>query len=208
MTQNITAWENEYKISNWKGNYSLDMLDPAMNEGRILDAGCGSGKYSIPLKMRGFDVVSLDISFRALEMLRKSSKTRELEIDIMAANVFQLPFMDDSFDLVWCYGVLQHLLSKERNTAVREFERILKKEGVLFIEVFGKDDMRYGGTEVEPDTFSRNSGIIYHYFDRKEIEELLNGFSINIIESHTEKRFKGEQYLRHRISVTAKTKKI
>ncbi len=204
MSKHITAWENENKNSIWKGNYSLDMLELAMKKGRLLDAGCGSGKYSLPLKMRGFDVVSLDISFRALRMLRKSSKIRELDIDTLAANVFQLPFIDDSFDFIWCYGVLQHLLSKERKSAIREFERILRKEGVLFMEVFGKDDMRYGGSEVEPDTFSRNSGIIYHYFNMNEIEELLNGFSIKIIESRTKKRFKGESYLRHMISVSAK----
>jgi len=43
--------------------------------------------------------------------------------------------------------------------AIREFLRILKRDGILFIEVFGKEDMRYGGIEVEKDTFPGKMGL-------------------------------------------------
>lgn len=208
MAKHIKAWEDEYGKSIWKGHYSLGLLDDAVKKGRLLDAGCGSGKYSLPLRMRGFDVVGVDVSFKALHMVRESSKARELDIDILAGTVFQLPFKEDSFEIIWCYGVLQHLLLKEREGAIREFARILRTEGVLFIEVFGKKDMRYGGIEVEPGTFSRKNGIVYHYFDNHEIEGLLKDFSSNIIESLKEKRFKGKLYTRHMISAVAKKIKI
>jgi SAM-dependent methyltransferase len=204
MSKHIKSWEDEYRKSIWKGHYSLEMLDPAIKKGRLLDAGCGSGKYSLPLRMRGFDVVGIDVSFNALHMLRDSSKVREIDIDILAGTVFQLPFKTGSFDLIWCYGVLQHILSKERECAIGEFRRILCKEGILFIEVFGKDDMRYGGLEIEPDTFSRKNGIIYHYFDKAQLGELLRDFSYNIIESRKEKLFRGKSYTRHMISAVAK----
>ncbi|HMB46374.1 MAG TPA: class I SAM-dependent methyltransferase, partial [Candidatus Methanoperedens sp.] len=90
MSKHIKAWEDEYGKSIWKGHYSLELLDPAVKKGRLLDAGCGSGKYSVPLRMRGFDVVGIDVSFNALHMLKDSSKAREIDIDILAANVFQL----------------------------------------------------------------------------------------------------------------------
>jgi SAM-dependent methyltransferase len=204
MLQHIKAWEDEYKKSIWKGHYSLEMLDAAPEKGRLLDAGCGSGRYSIPLKMRGFDVVGMDVSPGALRMLNGSSRSREVDIDIMAGNVFQLPFTSGSFDIVWCYGVLQHLLIKERESAICEFQRILRTGGLLFIEVFGKDDMRYGGIEVEPDTFSRSNGIIYHYFDQDEIERILSDFSCRIIETRKTKCFKGKFYTRHMICAGAK----
>lgn len=227
MTEHLKAWDQEYRSSKWKGPYSLGMLDAynadqdsrdghdahdaqnghdihnLLETGRLLDAGCGSGKYTIPLKLRGFDVVAIDISHSAIEMTRKSSIGRNLGIDILAASICKTPFQDSSFDVIWCYGVLQHLLSGERGQAISEFSRILRKGGVLFLEVFGRDDMRYGGSEVEPHTFSRGSGIVYHYFDMAELEELLAGFSCNIIESRTDKRFNGEYYLRHMIGVTA-----
>ncbi len=204
MEHHIKAWEDEYEKSIWKGHYSLGLLDRSVKKGRLLDAGCGSGKYSLPLQMRGFEVAGVDVSLKALKMLRESSKNRELDIGIIAGNVFQLPFVDGSFDIIWCYGVLQHLLLTEREFAVREFRRILRNEGILFLEVFGKDDMRFGGIEVEPDTFSRKNGIVYHYFDKNEIEELLRDFTCNIIESRKEKLFKGKLYTRHMISAIAK----
>ncbi|MCK5659766.1 MAG: class I SAM-dependent methyltransferase [Methanosarcinales archaeon] len=221
MTEHLKAWDKEYRSSKWKGPYSLEMLDAyhgnqdnvdnqnihdgksECDKGRLLDAGCGSGKYSIPLKMRGFDVVAIDVSKKALEMAYTSSTNRNLDMDYLAASICNTPFQDASFDMIWCYGVLQHLLSDERVQAINEFSHILKKDGVLFLEVFGRDDMRYGGTEVEPDTFSRDSGIVYHYFEKKELEGLLESFSCEIIESRKEKKFRGKCYTRHMISVTA-----
>lgn len=204
MTKHIKAWNREYERSTWKGHYSLDLLPADLEQGRVLDAGCGSGKYSIPFKMRGFDVVGIDVSPKALKMAHESSKNRDLDIDFLAADICRIPFLDSSFDIVWCFGVLQHLLLMERTAAIHEFHRVLRNGGYLFIEVFGNEDMRYGGTEVEEDTFSRENGIIYHYFNKKELEELLHGFSSVIMESRNEKRFRGTDYMRHMISAVAK----
>jgi len=202
MTAHIKAWNRESK--SWRGgHYSLDALG-SCNHGRLLDAGCGSGKYAVPLHMRGFDVIALDVSLDALKLAGKRSAGRKLNIELLAGSVFQLPFSDCSFDVIWCYGVLQHLFSKERELAISEFQRILRKEGLLFIEVFGEEDMRYGGSEVEHNTFSRKNGIVYHYFSKSELQGLLKGFSCNIAESRRAKRFDGKYYTRHMISVTAK----
>jgi ubiquinone/menaquinone biosynthesis C-methylase UbiE len=203
MTGHIKAWYKESK--SWKGgHYSLGILEPYCKKGRLLDAGCGGGKYALPLCMRGFDVVAVDVSLNALKMTGERSTSLDLDIGLLASNVCQMPFSDGSFDVIWCYGVLQHLLLKERVSAISEFRRLLKKDGLLFIEVMGDGDMRYGGHEVEPDTFSRKNGIVYHYFNKTELEELLSGFLYRISESRKEKRFNGERYMRHMISAVAK----
>lgn len=200
----IKAWNRE--SGNWRGgHYTLDiLLHMEPSRGRLLDAGCGGGKYTLPLSMRGFDVVAVDVSPGALEMAKERSTGRKLDIAFLAANIYQMPFQDASFDVIWCYGVLQHLLLKERKSAVDEFRRLLRKGGALFIEVMGEDDMRYGGSEVERNTFSRKNGIIYHYFDRSELGELLDGFAYDIFESRKEKRFNGEYYTRHMILAAAR----
>ncbi len=201
MTEHIKAWNHERSI--WNGHYSLDLLG-SPGRGRLLDAGCGSGKYAVPLRMRGFDVVALDVSQRALRIVRERCDSRKINLDLLAANVYQIPFKEDSFDVIWCYGVLQHLLLKEREYAIAEFSRLLRKGGMMFIEVLGEEDMRYGGREVELNTFSRKNGIIYHYFNKNELERMLGGFSCRIIESRKEKWFEGKCYIRHMISAAAK----
>lgn len=205
MTGHIKAWKSEYK--SWKGGrYSPGLLNSFDRRGRLLDAGCGSGKYAIPLSMRGFDVIGMDVSLNALKMASERAVNRKLNIGFMAGNVYHLPFPDCSFDFIWCYGVLQHLLLKERELAISEFRRILNDRGILFIEVLGNEDMRYGGDEVEPDTFVRKNGIIYHYFNKFEIEELFKSkkFSCDITESRNEKRYYGCSYTRHMISAVSK----
>ena len=158
----------------------------------------------MPLKMRGFEVVAVDVSPGALKTTGKRRAGLGLDIELLAADICQVPFLDSSFDAVWCYGVLQHLLLRERELAVSEFRRVLREDGLLFIEVFGEGDMRYGGREVEPDTFSRKNGVVYHYFNKDELNGLLKGFSCRIAESHKEKRFNGKSYTRHMISAVAK----
>ena len=202
MPEHIKAWNRESSV--WKGHYSLEQLPPSCQKGRLLDAGCGSGKYALPLRMRGFDVVAVDVSGNALKLACERSRIRKLEIDFLAANVYRMPFPDGSFDIVWCYGVLQHLLLKERELTIEEFRRLLRKDGLLFIEVFGENDMRYGGKEVEHNTFARKNGIVYHYFTKNELSESLEGFSCSIAESRKEKRFDGGYYIRHMISAVAK----
>ena len=202
MTEHIKAWNNEYRSSIWKGHYSLD-LPGSLCKGHLLDAGCGSGKYSIPLQMRGFEVTGVDVSPEALKMAAKGRVCRELNIEFLAADICHLPFPEASFDVVWCYGVLGHLLSDERELAISEFSRLLRSGGRLFLEVFGEEDMRYGGIEIEPNTFKRKNGIIYHYFNVNELKGQLGVFSCRITESKKEKRFDGHVYIRHMISVEA-----
>jgi hypothetical protein len=60
--------------------------------------------------------------------------------------------------------------------------------------------MRYGGTAVEPHTFRRESGIIYHYFSEEEMEGLLSGFGdVRVKSTATRKVFRGREYSRHRV---------
>jgi ubiquinone/menaquinone biosynthesis C-methylase UbiE len=144
-------------------------------------------------------VIGVDVSPGALELAAKGSECRKQDIKFLAADICHLPFPDASFDVIWCYGVLQHLMSEERELAINEFRRLLRRGGILFIEVFGEEDMRYGGNEVEHNTFKRKKGIIYHYFNKNE----LCGFSCRIMESKKEKRFDGRVHMRHMISIAA-----
>ena len=197
MVSHLKAWEDEYTRSTWKGPYDVDPMKGHLRTGaRILDVGCGNGKMLAPLARAGFDVTGIDISRGAL--LTMSGQK------IVQGDARNLPFKDNTFDGAVCYDVLQHLLEGERNAAVREAYRALVPGGLLFIQVFGNMDMRYGGTLVEPDTFRRHSGIVYHYFTEEEVKSVLSGFTIIAMDSLISKKtFKGEEYTRHKITAVA-----
>lgn len=94
----------------------------------ILDAGCGTGANLFFLKRYG-KVVGIDISKEAVRLCRlkglKSVKT---------GSINNLPFSDNSFELVTCFDVLGQNGVDEKK-ALSEFYRVLKPNGILFIRV-------------------------------------------------------------------------
>jgi ubiquinone/menaquinone biosynthesis C-methylase UbiE len=197
MVSHLKAWEDEYTRTAWRGPYSIEPIKAHLNKGaRVLDVGCGNGKMLVPMARAGFEPVGLDISRGALITL---AGQRTIQGD--ARN---LPFKDDTFDGAVCYDVIQHLFEGERYATVREIRRVLVPRGLFFIQVFGNKDMRYGGTLVEPDTFRRQTGIIYHYFSEEEVKSMLSGFTLLKIDSAVSvKTFRGEQFTRHKITAIA-----
>lgn len=197
MVSHLKAWENEYTRSTWRGPYSIEPMKARLNKGaRVLDVGCGSGKMLAPLARAGFDIMGVDICRGALLTL---ADHRTVQGDARS-----LPFKDRIFNGAVCYDVLQHLLEGERSAAVREMRRVLVPGGLLFIQVFGNKDMRYGGTLVEPDTFRRHTGIIYHYFTEEEVKSMLSGFTLLQMDSAISlKTFHGEKFTRHKITAVA-----
>jgi ubiquinone/menaquinone biosynthesis C-methylase UbiE len=149
----------------------------------------------VPLARNGFSVVGADFSRQALTLL-DSHYVR------VVADIRQLPFPDRSFDAVTCYGVLQHLARAGREKAVAELFRILKHQGVAFVEVTGQFDMRCNcGKRIAEDTFVRG-GIANYYFSFSELRALFHlagFFMLNVDEKVTKKQYGGAVRKRHRI---------
>lgn len=203
------AWDEEYKHVTWGGPRSISMLeDLVVPSSRVLDLGCGNGRFLLPLS-RKYEAVGTDVSAtaisRARSYLSRNNSKDDLQAECLVSSITSLPFSDNSFDAVLCLGVVQHLLEEERQMAITEIKRIMKGGSVLVIEVFGTGDMRYGGNEVEKNTFSRKSGIIYHYFSKEELSSLLCGFEIiEMKDIISEKIFGGKPHRRHQIRVIAR----
>ncbi|MDI6897737.1 class I SAM-dependent methyltransferase [Methanocella conradii] len=197
MASHLKAWEDEYTRTAWRGPYDIGPMKAYLKKGaRVLDVGCGNGKMLVPLARAGFDAVGVDFSRGALLTLAGQKAVQ--------GDARSLPFKDSTFDAAVCYDVLQHLLEGERAAASMEAYRILAPGGLLFIQVFGKKDMRYGGTLVEPDTFRRRTGIVYHYFSEEEVRSMLSKFTVLSIESViSRKAFHGEEFTRHKIKAVA-----
>jgi SAM-dependent methyltransferase len=96
---------------------------------RILDAGCGSGLPSLSLARRGFDVTLLDISPSAVESVRRRSKG--LGVDVILGSIFEMPFDDEAYDLVWNTGVLEHFDDEGRRGAINEMLRVTRPGGAV-----------------------------------------------------------------------------
>ncbi len=199
--EHIFAWEKEYRHLQWGCAGSTSHITERLPTGsKVLDVGCGCGRHLLPLSS-SYSTTGIDISFTALTRAKDYLEKHNRKADYATASLTHLPLKGETFDAVICLGVLQHLTESGRYTAVSEIKRILKSNGLVFFEVFGSQDMRFGGEEVEEHTFVRQHGILYHYFTLEEIRTLFKGFEFLELKNNLlEKKYRGEKYIRHMIS--------
>lgn len=95
--------------------------------GSILEAGCGSGYLVSYFQNRGYFSVGLDCYSTPLNIAKYRFKAKNL----VMGDIFNLPFKDSSFDLVWNEGVLEHFNLKKSIEAVNEMVRVSKKYVVI-----------------------------------------------------------------------------
>jgi ubiquinone/menaquinone biosynthesis C-methylase UbiE len=97
----------------------------------ILDAGCGYGFHAVRLARLGLQVTGLDISEVTLDEARKRIDQEGLSdrIELLRADLLALPYPDNSFDFVNCWGVLMHIPEPEH--ALAELLRVLRPGGRL-----------------------------------------------------------------------------
>ena len=103
---------------------------------RVLDAGCGHGDYTVfALKAKAM-VWAFDYS---PEMTRcTTARVDRLGVKAQAItrhSVLEIPYPDQTFDRVLCLAVLDHLSASDRQTAMTELCRVLKKNGILYLDV-------------------------------------------------------------------------
>lgn len=92
----------------------------------VLEPGVGTGRIAIPMARRGYHITGVDISPRMMGVLRAklAEEASDLSIEVQDADVTDLPFPPEVFDMVAFTHVL-HLVSDWR-LAVREMVRVLK----------------------------------------------------------------------------------
>ncbi len=111
--------------------FSALRLAPNLNGKKILDAGCGDGWYSARLVEQGSSVTGVDYSIQAVEFARLIVKNATFQ----EASLTKLPFLDDTFDVIFVIQVLEHIPPLELSLAISELARILKKDGVCVVSV-------------------------------------------------------------------------
>lgn len=162
---------NETRMYLWPGvKQFLDNLSVGLN---IAEIGVGNGRhleYRPELKIKGTDVVPGFISL-----------CQSKGLDVVYGDMREIPYENESLDVLLCIATFHHLVGDEnRRKGVREFERVLKKGGVLFLQVWEGDDedvfMKWKNKRTGED-------LDRYYFKFKEetLRNYLKGFKIEVM---------------------------
>lgn len=109
----------------------------------VLDVGCGMGRFADVATRWGAHVVGVDLSLAA-EVAARNLVGREATI--FQADVFQLPFVPESFDVIYSIGVLHHTPDCER--AFKALPRLLKPGGRIAIWLYSKYNSWYRMSDI------------------------------------------------------------
>src|SRR5436190_5526658 len=100
----------------------------------ILDAGCGTGRYSRELARRGYVVHGVDLSPELIEIARRKAGDRPGGVSFAVADILDLPTA--RYAAILCRGVLNDIIDDGRRDAVfAAFARALRPNGALILDV-------------------------------------------------------------------------
>jgi ubiquinone/menaquinone biosynthesis C-methylase UbiE len=135
------AFAREYARKHWRmaasfgKTYGRKLTEAGFARARILDAGCGSGATNVTLaeQLPESELVGIDLSDPLLEIAGRTAEEMGLgpRVSFRKADVSDLPFPDNSFDVLLNVNVVHLVENPDRMFA--EMERVLKPTGALFL---------------------------------------------------------------------------
>ena len=129
------AEKHQKMAENFGAEYSGKLKARGFSAGNILDAGCGFGGTLLAVAKNFPDAqcVGIDMSDPLLEMARQTAVSDGLEerVQFEKADVQEIPYPDDSFDVLISTNVLHHVA--DPLAMLHEIERVLAPEGMLYI---------------------------------------------------------------------------
>ena len=173
---------------------------------KILDLGCGNGRYFECLKEKKTEYFGVDNS----EGLIKIAKSRYPQADFQTSDALNLPFPADFFDKLVGIAVFHHIPSEEfRIRFLKEAKRVLKPGGILILTVWNFREakefflyfkfiiLKLLGSKLDLGDFLEPWGKkalrYYHYFSKKELIRLTEKAELKVREIGIVKNEKGNR---------------
>ena len=142
----------------WQPDFSLNLIKTLYNPFRInytkkifgqlkinsektnaLEVGCGGGILSEEISKMGFITTGIDPSEQSLNIAIKHAKVNHLKIKYEKGTGENLSFQNNSFDLVFCCDVLEHV--RDLPKVIAEISRVLKNGGVFIYDTFNRTNI-------------------------------------------------------------------
>lgn len=174
---------------------------------KLLDLGCGNGRFFEFFKSKKVNYIGLDYSKDLIELARQKFP----ETKFLVADAMNLPFENNFFDKVYTIAVLHHIPSKGlRLKFLREARRVLKPGGLLVLTVWKFQEKKersllfkftilklFGLSKLDfrdvLEPWGKKLNRYYHCFSRKELIDLIKEAGLDIRDSGVVKNERGNR---------------
>ncbi len=164
----------------------LSYLSESEVKGQILD--CGSGgpfpKQALFVQL-GFDIIGIEYSEDRLEMAQDYAKQHKLELCMQIGDIRTIPFNSNYFGHVYSWNTIFHMNKKDIKKVICEMIRVLKPEGLCFVNFLSVDSEYYGkGVEEHSGEFIQIEGdekVMHTFFTDDESDGFFENLNIEIL---------------------------
>lgn len=129
ILKNLSMDEAKKEIKNDEGYIILKSLNSKFKilKGKLLDAGCGTGRWLYGLYNKNIEIYGLDINIKLLKLINYNIPT-------ILGDIRKMPFKNETFDTIISYGVFEHLIEGP-HIPLTEAYKCIKKGGYLVFTV-------------------------------------------------------------------------
>lgn len=159
--------KKEGYLNSFEKGTAIEMLGDIAGK-KVLDVGAGTGRLTVELARAGAEVIALDVSEEMLKVLKR----KNAQIETVVGDAEDLPFADNSFDIIVAVFLVVHL--KDPGRFFDEVYRVLKSGGKFLVTNINQKE--------PPDVETKEGAIkIESYYHRPEsIRERLEKLAFDI----------------------------
>lgn len=183
--KHIRVYPTEFVVRTFLANYP-ELKMSKLNVGdKVLDVGCGDGRNSVFLCEQGYDVYATEITQEICgQTQERVFKNCNSKIDIKVGKNSSLPYDDNFFDCILaCHSCYYCEEGETIIDNLKEYSRVLKKNGVLIASVVHSDSYILAGgkreadgtTTILNDPYNNRNGYRLHSF--ANVEDIKDVFS-------------------------------
>lgn len=161
----------------------IDFAFDTKVEKKVLDCGAGGGFPKMALFVNyGFETDGIEILEDRLKMAENYAEENKANFKILKGDMRNLPYESESYGFAYSYNTIFHMNKEDIGIAIEEMFRVVKKGGLIYLNLLSIDDSRYGrGIETSPGIFMEEiDGKQYshtffkrdegdHYFSKQKI---------------------------------------
>ena len=186
---NYPIWPIEVMVKVLFGDYLKGEKPILDSNTKVLDVGCGFGNNLLPFLAIGCQCYGVEITDEMAKLAYNNVRDRGFtEVEITKGRNSELPFEENEFDLIISNNVLHYEKSEsDYCKALKEYSRVLKQRGNLFLMTSGQQHEIYNRAKViGPHTFRmdnwdfRDGELFFYLSNQKYLEFYLDKFFTDV----------------------------